>query len=66
MEKSLLDYLYINPQLSTEEDFFELRLNKPVLMEKLNHEIFDHYLNAFNNRVLEKRVNKLFEFLSHD
>lgn len=58
IEKTVLDFFYINARLKTEADFFELRFNEEEFKDKANRGKLMKYLEAFNNRSLEKRVNK--------
>lgn len=58
-EKALLDYLYLNPHLSSEADFAEMRFNSENIQDKINLNKLDTYLNLFKNQALTKRV-KLF------
>lgn len=65
IEKAFLDYLYVNPKLDNEGAFEELRVNQEVFREKIDLKKMNRYLDAFNNRSLEKRVNKFIKFITH-
>lgn len=56
-EKLILDYLYLNPTLRTEEDMKALRLNTHELDTLIDKEKMKEYLSLFNNKSLEKRVH---------
>lgn len=58
-EKALLDMLYFNPKLRATADFEGLRLNRDVLLEKLNLEKATRYLALFASPTLEKRWKTL-------
>ena len=38
IEKVLLDYFYLHPDIETEWDFANLRINKEMFFEKMNEE----------------------------
>lgn len=62
IEKSLIDYLYINPQLKLENDFAGLRFNSEEFKLKASKEKLNKYLDAFGNKSLTQRIKK---FLKH-
>ncbi|MCS7052693.1 MAG: hypothetical protein NZM09_03040 [Ignavibacterium sp.] len=59
-EKALLDYFYFHPELSESKRISELRLNKSQILDTISFEKLEKYLNAFNNKQLNKRI-KLFK-----
>ena len=63
LEKAILDFLYLNPQYQTLNDFEGLRFNKIELQEKLNHFRFENYQKIFNNQSLNKRVETLINYI---
>ncbi|MEK7085648.1 MAG: hypothetical protein AAB953_01385 [Patescibacteria group bacterium] len=65
MEKAILDYFYLNSDLKTENDFYEMRINNEQLLSNLNLEKLNKYLAAFHNKALEKRINNFLKFI-HD
>lgn len=58
LEKAILDYLYLHPELKTIADFEGLRWNKEVL-KSLDFQQFSNYLQVFNSKQLSKRVQLL-------
>lgn len=64
VEKAILDYFYANSRIKTEGEFSELRINKETFQEKVNMEKFKQYLNQFNNKTLEKRVNQFIKYIN--
>lgn len=62
-EKAILDYFYINSKLKTEGEFEELRINRDIFQEKVDMEKFKRYLAQFNNKALEKRVNRFIKYI---
>jgi len=65
IEKAILDYLYINPTLNTEADFFELRFNAHELLNKIDLQKLNNYLVAFKNKSLKKRVDNFLTFIKN-
>ena len=55
LEKAILDYLYLHPEIQTVADMEALRFNVDVL-KGINWEKFVSYLSLFKSRALEKRV----------
>lgn len=56
-EKLLLDYMYLNTELKSANDFESLRINQAELRTLLNEPRLSEYLTLFENKALEKRVN---------
>ncbi len=65
IEKAVLDYLYINPQLATEADFFELRFNGREFQAKADMQKLSQYLAVFKNKNLSKRVENFLQFIKN-
>jgi len=63
LEKALLDYLYLNSRLQSVADFEGLRWNRKHLVDLLDHSKFNRYVNLFDKRALENRVNQFMEYL---
>lgn len=64
LEKSILDYLYLNPGLNQVVDFEGLRWNKDQLISGIDKEIFKTYLEIFNKSTLLYRAESLKEYLN--
>jgi predicted transcriptional regulator of viral defense system len=64
LEKALLDYLYLNSDIHLIADFEELRWNRIQLLRLLDRSLFAKYLNGYDKRALESRVNTFKEYLS--
>jgi predicted transcriptional regulator of viral defense system len=62
-EKAVLDYLYLNSEIQTTADFEGLRWNRAQLLTLLDRSVFSAYVNIFNKRALENRVNQFMEYL---
>jgi hypothetical protein len=64
LEKALLDYLYLNSDIQSMADFEGLRWNRTQLHGLLDSSIYTKYVNIYNKRALEGRVNKFMEYLN--
>lgn len=53
LEKAILDYLYLNTNITEIKDFEALRWNKYI---EIDWDLFEKYLGAFGNNELAKRV----------
>lgn len=65
-EKAILDYFYLNTHLNREEDFAGLRINGEVFKEQTSIDKLQRYLAAFDNKRLEKRINRFLKHVNHD
>ena len=65
IEKAVLDYLYINPQIQSDADFFELRFNSQEFLAKADMQKFNQYLKVFKNKSLEKRAEGFLNFINN-
>lgn len=63
LEKALLDYCYLNPELHTTDDFAALRLNTDVLRARLNYARLADYQILFANQRLNQRIRVLLSLL---
>lgn len=54
LEKTLLDYLYLNPHINDLDSINALRLNLEVL-QTMDKEKLEEYLILFNNKALQQR-----------
>ena len=62
LEKAVLDYLYWNPDLQSEDDLQELRWNQELISSLNDSPLFWKYLKIFNNKTLCQRVKILMEY----
>lgn len=65
-EKAILDYLYLNAQMNTEDDFAGMRINGEEFCEQTNIDKLERYLAAFENKRLEKRIHLFLKHINHD
>ena len=63
-EKAILDYLYFNHHLSTNDDFKALRINQDIFQEIISPERLYGYLEIFNHLRLAKSLTKLLGVLN--
>ena len=63
LEKAVLDYLYLNKWIDSNDDFAGLRLNRQELSGFEDNPLFRKYLNIFDNKALERRVDLLLEYI---
>ncbi len=66
MEKAILDYLYINSNVRTTDDFGSLRVDGEMFREQLNEKRLYGYLQRFAQKRLATRIRTFLEFLSSD
>ena len=59
MEKALLDYLYLNPRVAQEADFYEWRFNSEEFLAKADITKLHKYAAAFKNKRLTIRLEKI-------
>lgn len=62
LEKAVLDYLYWNPDLQSEEDLEDLRWNTDLISSLDDNLLFWKYLRVINSKVLDRRVKILMEY----
>ena len=65
-EKAILDYLYLNAHLKKSGDFMEMRVNHDSFIEQVNIKKFQRYLDAFENKSLNKRVKIFLNTIYND
>lgn len=65
IEKSMLDYFYLNPDIQSKQDFTSLRINRDVFQEKMNIKKMNQYLKRFNQIRLKNRVQFLLEYIDN-
>jgi len=65
IEKTVLDYFYLNPQVNTKGHFEEMRFNSSEFLENYSNEKLMKYLEMFSNKTLSKRINNYINFISN-
>lgn len=64
-EKTILDYLYLHPEVDTEEHFWELRFNIFELKEQININTLNNYCTVIGSKSLSKRVKIFIKFVKN-
>ena len=64
-EKALLDYFYLHPELSDADGFREIRINREVVSEKINHKKLMSYAGFYEQKSLKIRTKAFWEFITH-
>lgn len=62
-EKAILDYFYLNTDLVSSDDFYEIRINEEEFKERINLDKLKKYLKLFKNKALERRVRNFLKFI---
>lgn len=65
IEKTILDFFYINTHIKADADFSELRINEDVFRTKMDGEKLMKYLNLFSNKSMERRVGNFLKFINY-
>ena len=65
IEKALIDFFYIKPDIKKDEDFEELRIDKQSLLEQVNFGKLNSYLKVIDSDVLSRRVRKFIRFIKN-
>lgn len=63
MEKAVLDFFYLHPELNSENDIISLRFNLEVLRQRIKRKKFTDYLKRFGKNALTRRISVFLEFL---
>ena len=66
IEKAILDFFYLNPNIEKEADFSSLRINGELFLKQINEEKLHKFLSKFAQKRLTRRINSFLEFLSAD
>lgn len=65
MEKTILDYFYINPHIKSYPDFSSLRINSRSFGEQVDENKMYNYLENFSQKRLSNTVNSFMEFIKN-
>lgn len=63
LEKTIVDYLYLNPQVAQANDIQGLRFNEELLKERLNRLELERITFVFGSEALSTRINMLIDYL---
>jgi hypothetical protein len=64
-EKAILDYLYINPAVRTQDDFASLRINRDEMLSQVNRERLTDYVHRFKHKRLLKKIKNFLGWLEY-
>jgi predicted transcriptional regulator of viral defense system len=64
LEKAVIDFFYLHPNLKSDTDIISLRFNKEIFMKKIKHKKLQRYLRKFSKSALSDRVSKFLELLT--
>lgn len=59
VEKAVLDFFYLNSHLNSVEKIKNIRFDSELFFEIINEDKFREYLNRFNSKALNKRIEML-------
>ncbi len=62
LEKTVLDYIYLNTKIATVDDFDTLRWNKEIL-RNLDVKMLVEYQQLFQSKALNKRMNQFLKYI---
>jgi predicted transcriptional regulator of viral defense system len=65
IEKSILDYLYLNPGIREKKDFEILRINIDEFRESIDPDKMYSYVSGFRQQALKKRVDAFMEYMKN-
>ena len=65
VEKALIDFFYLKPDIKKDDDFKELRIDKQSFLEQVDFEKLNKYLKVIDSAVLSRRVRKFIRFIKN-
>ena len=63
IEKAILDYLYLNNNVASIEDFEALRFNKEAINGRISMETMGSYAKIFDSIALNQRIESLYRYV---
>lgn len=66
LEKAMLDYLYVHPNLKTGADFEGMRINVDEFKSQIDPEKLQKYLETFENKALTRRARIFLTTIQND
>jgi predicted transcriptional regulator of viral defense system len=64
-EKAILDYLYLHPEVKSDNELYELRLNMHEIKQQINVEILQNYCTFIGSKSLSNRVKTFIKFIEN-
>ena len=65
LEKTVLDYFYLNTSIRTEDDFASIRIDRDTFLEQLNERNMFGYLQQFRQKKLTERIKYFMEWIKN-
>ena len=65
LEKAILDYLYLNPQINSQKDFKSIRIDVEPFSRHLDRARIESYLKRFEQKRLQSRVLHFLEWIDN-
>ena len=65
LEKALLDYVYLHPELRNADDFAKLRINREVFVKSADRKKLAGYAAVYGTRSLSRRLEVFLEYIDH-
>lgn len=62
-EKVFIDYFYLNTEINTVDRIEDMRFNKTAMNQQIDWNKIDRYLSIYENKMLNKRVQLLKEWI---
>lgn len=66
IEKAIIDYFYLNSQIKTKEDLYELRRNIDELKEQIDMKKFNKMLLQYKQKSFLNRIKLFISFINSD
>ena len=64
-EKAVIDYFYLNSEISTLDQIEEMRFNSMAMNELIDWQKLESYLNLYDNKTLCKRIQLLKNWINN-
>lgn len=65
-EKTILDFLYLHPEMADESHFYELRLNLQEIKRSVDLDTLSQYSQGFHSKTLTRRVELFLKFIENN
>jgi len=65
VEKTLLDFFYLNPEINNPKAYDSLRVDRNALSDQLDETSLRHLLDRFGLATLSQRINRFLEWTKH-
>jgi len=65
VEKALLDFFYLNPDVDGPDAYASLRIDHQALLQQIDRTILIEQLRRFGSKALDRRVERFMEWMLH-